>query len=193
MALKIKYTLRCLVCAIIICSCDNSKTNATVNCTTTTNNAVVNSDTVKTEDDATKLANAIVGAIEEGIDNKHRNDSIRNANKTRMWVYQIGAPINDDKLAGQTLDKLGAIPNLCIFKKSRGEYYIIKDDGYDTKEQLLDSIASVKKQLAVVSTDRVEIVDLSIQCSSKRQPTTSGPIKYKVDGDRKEAKCLVCD
>jgi len=137
---------------------------------------------------ATTVANNLINNVEQ---NKRRKDSIRMANATHTWVYQIGLPFEKDDLAGVESDKLKNLSNVYIFKKSRHEYYLIKDDGYP-KELLEDSLGDFKKKLQGIET-RVTIIDIASLCSNNKKPEVSGSIKYKVDGDKKKIECRECE
>ncbi len=188
-------------------SCDEpAKDNSTINNTNITivndsisesdinNNQQINEGEERTEvDEIIDVANAGVNLIKEGISIKNKKDSIRIANKERLWVYQIGNAINDEDIAALAYDKLKEVPNIYIFKLKRHEYYLIKDDGYYSNEQLLDSMGSVKKRMSTLTSDRLIPIDLSAQCSSKKKPTVTNPIKYKRDKEKREVECRVCD
>lgn len=177
-------------CIMLYLACNESgnKTDSS-----TTNNTTINGDTTKSNNKIAEIVDAAGGLIKDVVETKKYNDSIRNANKENMWVYQIGSKMNDADVASKMYEQLKEIKNIFIFKKSKKEFYLIKDDAYSSKEQLTDSIGSVKKNLLQYSAERVTIVDLAQECSSKKLPTASSPIKYKVDGDKKDAPCRVCD
>jgi len=116
---------------------------------------------------------------------------MKNANASHTWVYQIGEPFEKSDLAGDEWNKLKKIPNLYIFKKSRREYFLIKDDG-SPKEILEDSLGDFKKKLNGVET-RVAIIDLGTMCSGKKKPAVSEPVTYKVDGNKMKIDCRECE
>jgi hypothetical protein len=168
----------------------DSKTTANDNTTKQVQPAGTNANDVTIQE--IKTAKDIGGKIVDDVAaNKRRKDSIRTANATHTWVYQIGEPFEESDLAGKEWDKLNGMTNLYIFKKSRHEYYLIKDDGYP-KELLEDSLGGFKKKLAGLET-RVAIIDLGSFCSGKKKPSISDPIKYKVDGDKKKIECHECE
>jgi hypothetical protein len=179
--------------ASLLISCSAFETNTHSESSTTTNNTTI--DTIKKKSDLEVYVDAGkegVTVVKDLIDNKHLKDSIRNTDKDRVWVYQIGSPFSSEELAAKAYNKIKSIPHLYIFRKGRKEYYIVKEDGYPTKEHLQDSLGSVKRQVSAVSSYQVEIKDLSIECSSKKQPTNCAPIKYKVDGNKLEVECKEC-
>ncbi len=182
---------------MLCCFCDASNNSTT----TTTDNSIsdVNTTTIipgetsKDENEIKELADAGIDIIKSGIDVKRRNDSIRNSNKQRVWVYQIGGPMSNEELAADRYEKLKDIPHLYIFKRSKHELYLIKDDGYSTNQQLIDSFNVNLLRVENISPERLQPIDLSLQCPPKEVPTLSKPVKYKVNGQRKEIECRTCE
>jgi len=189
----IKSTVLFFAFAIFI-SCDETDDHSTTN--GDTSNTTINGDTSKPKNEIDKVITIVDAGVDLVKDIKEisdKNVEIRNANKDRLWVYKIGTAINDDGLAGKAYEKIKDIPNLYVFKKGKNEYYIIKDDGYSTEEQLTDSLGSTKKLVANYTTDRVIPLDLSLECTSRKQPTKDDPIRYKMEREKKEVECRVCE
>jgi hypothetical protein len=103
----------------------------------------------------------------------------------------MGSPMDNVKEAGKAFEKFKAMSHVLIFQKSRHEFYLIKDDGH-SKEQLMDSLGAIKKQVASIE-NRVEIIDLMDMCSLRKRPILSNPIKYKTDDGKEEALCQICE
>jgi len=142
-------------------------------------------------DELNKASNLIGKGIDDIAANKRRKDSLKAANAQHTWVYQIGESFEKSDLASDEWNKLKGISNLYIFKKSRREYFLIKDDGYP-KELLDDSLGDFKKKLIGIET-RVGIIDLGTMCSGKKKPAVSDPVTYKVDGNKMKIDCRECD
>ncbi len=123
---------------------------------------------------------------------KHDRDSTLQAGKEHFWVYQIGMPTDSKEEAGKAYEKVKSLSNLYVFKKSRGEYYVIKDDMVHSKEQLMDSLGSIEKRIQG-SGNRIQMIDLSELCSLRKQPKGTDPVKYKIDGEKKEVECRACE
>lgn len=177
-------------------SCDDTSDNSTTTNNTTASNTTVVKDSSKNKtdvNDAITIVEAGLNIANNIIDSKHIKDSIRNSNKDRLWVYKIGSAYDDEELITQAYEKIKDVPHIYIFKKTKHELYLIKDDGYSTQEQLIDSIGSCKKRIAMLTTAIVKPLDLSLECSSKKEPTTTKPIKYKIDKEKKEIECRVCE
>lgn len=127
--------------------------------------------------------------VESKIEKKHLKDSIKRANRKQIWVYQIGTPKKYDSELIGALKLLDTISNICVFKKSRKSYYIIKDDGCSKKE-LENSLDSVKSMLAGI-TKRVDIINLDSFCNKKEKIKE---IKKITDKKNKiEIPCFECD
>ncbi len=178
--------------AMIFHSCGDSNTNNEVSAnTTTTNNTTLEGDTSKKKSDIEQIADATkqgVELIKDGLAEKRKADSIRNANEPRIWVYQIGESYNDDERVAKEYDKYkGNEPDLFIFKKKRKEFYLLKGIGAGFKIDLKESISELEKRFSA----RVSHCDLSMMC--RKMPINTKSIKYKVDGEKKEAECKTCE
>lgn len=205
--IKNKIYIVSFLVSVLCFSCDEpTEENSTVNNTNITivsdsvaesdANINVQEDEITKQDDMDKIVDVAqvgVDMIKDGIAFKNKKDSIRKANKEKLWVYQIGNAINAEDVATMAYEKIKDISNIYIFKLKKREYYLIKDDGYYSYEQLMDSIGDVKRRVSMVTSDRLLPIDLSAQCSSKKKPTITNSIKYKVNKERKEIECRVCD
>jgi hypothetical protein len=107
-------------------------------------------------------------AGKEFLQEKHERDSILRLDKEHMWVYQIGSVMVNAVEADKAFDKLKAISHIYIFKKAPKEFYVIKDDSH-SREELMDSLGSIKKQLPA-GEDKIEIIDLM----------NAGPLKKRL-------------
>ena len=192
----IKISTLLIIAAMLFCtSCSDTPSSSDSNQNNTTKKEVTppiatnGNDVAET---AIKAGAPIVGKIfDNAEENKRRRDSIKQANSTHTWVYQIGESYEKSDLAGNELSKLKNISNIYIFKKSKHEYYLIKDDGYQ-KEQLEDSLGDFKRKVQSFET-RVSILDLGTLCSGKKKPSVSKSIKYKIDGKKQEIECRECE
>lgn len=181
--MKKQILLAVMVIAIIYCSCNTQDVGLGMALTET---AKEKYHTVQSGEIATSLAGI-------GVDVNRKNDSIGNANKQRMWVYQIGGTLESEEQAAAKYEKLKNIDNLYIFKRSSHEFYIIKDDAYKGNQQLIDSFSETRIKLETLSADRLDIIDLSLLCPPKENLTHSRPIVYKLKGQKKEVECWNCE
>lgn len=187
-----KHLLLFLTIGLIVnCSCGNNDEKPTV-----VNNSIytiINSDTFENKNEQSNAANIIGNAVgsvvEEIIEMKEKKNEKLKENKISMWVYLISPEINSKEIAAEEYAKLKDISGIYIFKKSNDEFYIIKDDGYTTEEQLMDSIGITKKRIAEITQNHVYPLNLSSKCSLKTQPTLSRRIKY----NHKKIECYTCD
>lgn len=191
-----KHFFAPLVLLAINISCGDSEHNVTTTNNTTTNNTTVVSDTIKHLTEEEKIEAGIDKSIEviNGLSEivKERREA-RNAAKDPMWVYQIGAPINSLDKAIEECNRYDEIKNIFVFKKSKREYYLIKDDGYLSENELKDSLDNFARKISSYTNARIKPVDLSQECTSKKYPTTAETEKKKIDGEIVEVECLICN
>lgn len=176
------------ITTLLIASCNNSPDKAD-----TSNDKPTTAQAAPTNQNDVEVAavNTVGSVVKDAIDNKRKKDSTEKANKEQMWVYQLGIQIEDAEDAGKEYDKYNGISNIYILKGGKHAYYIIKDDGY-SKDQLYDSLGSFKKRISSIQ-NRVTPVDLAQLCPGKKKPITGDAIKYKLDKEKKEAECRVCE
>ena len=171
---------------------NNSETNTEVSSNTTNNNPTANSDTPTGEESPQsteeKVAVLVSETAKEFYEEWEKGDSIRDANEPHRWVFVIGDSYDDDYLAAQTYDQLKETePDVFIFRKKRKKYYLIKGEGLSSRNILDDSLDAIQKRLNT----RVDIIDLSKAC--RKMPTNTDDLKYKVEGEKRYARCKKCE
>lgn len=183
------YSLFLSILINFACESSSESINAEANNTNnnTVNNTTITGDTSK-ENAIGEVINGAVDLTASLIREKQKNDSIRDANEPRLWVYQIGDSYDDDRLIAKVFDKLKETEkDLYIFKKSNSKYFLIKGYGVSSQEQLNDSLKILQNRIS----DRISFLDLSRLC--KKLPTNTKSIKYKIDKEKKEALCKTCE
>ena len=181
------FIMACL--GFTLMSCDNSPK---VDATKEADAPKKSDDEIRTEaiaNVAVEVGKGSIEAVKERNARIRREDSLKAVNMPQRWVYIIGDQIGSEKEAWKEYDKFKDIPNLYLLKKSKSEYYLIKDDQFSTK-QINDSIDAFKKRIANLE-PKVEIGNLATKCPHE-QPKVTDPIIYRKDG-KKEAPCRVCD
>lgn len=165
----------------------NPENNGTVN--TSTNNEEQNN-TAATINAITNAATTVKDFAEDISKNKQRKDSIFKANRKQVWVYQIGLPKNNLESLWEAYKKLKAIPGIFVFKESRKNFFIIKDDAY-TEQQLTDSLNKVKMQIDTICAEKkIEIINLMDFCS-KKETIIEGE-KIRIKKEKEEIPCWIC-
>lgn len=179
------------VSTLFISSCgnDNSENiNAVSTNTQTTNNNTINGDTSKKNSPEVEIAEALTAAAKDFYDGWEKKDSIRDANEENIWVYLIGDVYDDDDQIAKEYDKLiQTEKDIFIFKKKRKKYYLMKGNGFTSEKEMDDSLSVVQNRIQT----RLSVVNLSKMC--RGMPKNAGSIKYKVDGEKKEAECKTCE
>ncbi len=135
--------------------------------------------------------------FEEGkgaIKGRKERDSIIIANRDKKMVYQIGSIKEDDDAILNLYMKLKSISGLnisriSVFRISRNEYFLYKDDEYAQK-QINDSLANFKTEVASVEPS-VKIVDLMQFCKAKEKFKERKPLKFRKQ--KIEIPCYYCD
>lgn len=128
---------------------------------------------------------------EELLRKKRVKDSTLLANREKIWVYQIGAPISDETDAWQMAKDFNALANVCIFKAARKSFLIICDNGYaETDAQ--DSLETFSSKVdEIIPGTRVKTIDLMSLCSKRKALIeTNKIIKRK---KTESFKCYTCD
>ena len=65
-----------------------------------------------------------------------------------------------------------------------------------SEKQLKDSLTDIKYRIVSITditNERLVPLDLSIKCSAREDIKASNPIKYKVNKEKKEVECRVCE
>ena len=130
----------------------------------------------------------ILNAVTDGIDKQRIKDSIREANKTKMYAFQIGIKM-PEKDAYEAYNKLkdANIPNVYIFKAGKREYYTVQFQAKG-EDDLNLSLGTFKSQLGELGTEGLSVINLNDFCSKRETVSRYSTIK---DGD--EIKCLECE
>ena len=161
------------------------------------NDNIINIDSLNThdtqgKDDITKYVEAGIKVTEETkklFAIKHHNDSIKKANREKIWVYQIGLPKNDISELWNSYNSLQHFSNIFIFKESKNSFFIIKDDGY-SEQELKDSLPNFKIKIDSIE-KRIKIIDLMSVCPKRKKITTTKKIKLKKGNP--EVPCYICN
>jgi hypothetical protein len=118
------------------------------------------------------------------------NDSIKMANREKMFAYQIGLPMSDKSQVFEEYKKIHDSTGLFVMKVSRRDYYIVKYDGR-SKEELEDNLDNFNALLSIDISGNAKVINLMSLCS-KREKLMRGENLTK----RKETielPCLICD
>lgn len=134
--------------------------------------------------EATDLA---VNAISDLIEIKRIKDSIRQANKNKMFAYQIGLKMGEREAysAYKTL-KDENISSIYVFKVGRKEYYIVQFEA-NGEEELKEMFGAFKTQLGENGTEGLKVINLNDFCNNRETIT-----KLVKSEDGIEIKCLTC-
>lgn len=177
------FTALSLVLFVVSCDETNTTTDNSDNSTVTTTNTTTNNGVPKT--DAEVIAENIARAAELVLKEKHKKDSVRDANREQKWAFQIGESLKNEKTLIAEFKKYKHIRNICVFK-CKGDYLIIKKDD-QPRELLNDSLGNVKSQVG----PSVKIIDLLAECPKRKTISQDSPIRDKKEDI--EIKCFVCD
>lgn len=137
------------------------------------------------------LAKTGINVTEDLLDKKRNKDSVRLANREKIWVYQIGLPKSSEADAWEAANKFAKIPSVSIFKESRKSYLLFQDIER-SKEMLEDSLLQFKSELdSIVPGTRVKIVDLMSFCPKRKKLIESGKISRRKETE--QYKCMSCE
>lgn len=117
-----------------------------------------------------EAAPEIIKGISTGIKtiqaNKQKKDSIREANREKMWVYQVGLPMRSEKELWKAYKALKNIPNLFVFEESRKSFILIKDGKYHSEEEARNGLESFQREVDQLGV-RIKVIDLLSFCSKR--------------------------
>jgi len=133
--------------------------------------------------DAGKL---VIDKSEKWIEDKHRKDSIREANKPQKWVYQIGPAISEKSALFDRYRLVRDLGNVYIFKESRKNYLIVLDKGYGSQSQCMEELDNFKRQMTAIE-NNITVTNLMSFCSLKQNL-----VKIENIQERKEPIELPC-
>jgi hypothetical protein len=181
---------------LIACNETNTPTNntpiepdQTVNAETNNSNQSVPVENVSqnkktTEEVLWEAGATLAGTISDEVEKYKVKDSIRQANKDKMYAYQIGLKMHRDE-AFETYHKLidAGISSIYVFKNGRKEFYVVQFMAKEKKE-LMDSSEVFKTKLGEFGTEGIKVIDLDSFCLRKDIIT-----KYPDN----EIKCLKCE
>lgn len=147
----------------------------------------------KTKSQTQVIIDAGTTILEPGADllnKKRKNDSIRLAKREKMFAYQLGVPLKSEKLVIEAYAKLSDVEGVCVLKKSRNEYLLIKYE--DKSEKLLDEdLENYKSEHTGEIMGEVRKVDLVKECGKRKKPILSGKISKRKGNI--QIDCLTCD
>ncbi len=193
MKIFIIFFLPFVLCLLVACgsNSEQSETDIAIKVSTSNNDTVIVqqlSDSEKTKSKEEIYAELAVKGLEFGRDvfkNMKTNDSIKMANREKIYAYQIGLAISDKDVVFDLYSKLANTDDIYVLK-SRKDYFIIKYDGNGEKE-LNDSLLGFKKMFG----QNVSVVNL-MDLYSKNRKLVRGENLTKRTDDTK-IQCLVCD
>lgn len=194
------YKVLVLLVILLVIACDDSgegkmEISSTINESTTNNSTQVNiepaADTFNTAELVQESAEALF-TLGENLIKKHKEkDSIRAAEREKLFAYRIGLPINDKDQVFEMYNKLTATENIYALKQSRQDYYLVYYNGY-SKKQLEDSLEAFRAKLPTEFKNTLKVVNIMELCSDSRQNLMVGEKLTKRKSDD-EIPCLICD
>lgn len=141
------------------------------------------------EEIAKEAIGAAVDITKFLITNLKKNDSIRMANREKMFGYQIGFKI---KHADDVLDLYEKIPDkagVFIIKAGRKHYYLVKYEG-KSKEELVDQLDDYNSTIPL-DLGRAGVINLNTLCSRREKLTRDEDLNSHKEGA--SIPCLICD
>ncbi|MCC6372972.1 MAG: hypothetical protein IT236_18360 [Bacteroidia bacterium] len=133
---------------------------------------------------------AIIDAKNELLERKRKNDSIRLSRREKMFAYQLGLPLKNEKLLMEAFEKLSDPTSVYALKKSNTEYLLVKFE--DKSEEDLDTeLDAYKAEHADEVIGSIKKIDLVRECGKKKMPVLAGKIKKRKNDT--QIDCLICD
>lgn len=145
----------------------------------------------KTDEEKIELAvNTAIDIRQLVVKRIQTNDSIRMANREKMYAYQIGMPFSDLDEVFEEFNKFDNTEDFYVLKKSKRDYYLIKYDG-KTEGELRDALSDFKNQLPADANGTAKIINLMSLCSKREKLVVGEKLtKRKIDT---EIPCLICN
>lgn len=130
----------------------------------------------------------IIDEIDKLSKSKKRKDSLARASKEPYWVIKIGKPKRNIKSIWPIYRQLDSIAHLRVFKASRKEYFLIRDNNLALPE-LKQDLENLKEIIQDFETD-LQIIDLNTHCKVKQDILEINPLRLKREG--LSVKCYSC-
>jgi hypothetical protein len=139
-----------------------------------------------------KAGEILADVVGDAIETKKLKDSIRVANKEKMYAYQIGLQITDKDELFESFNKLSeaGVSNLYVLKKGKNDFILVK---YEAKpeNELKDSLDAFKLRISSIHNEKVDVINLMSECD-KKEIIKKGEKLTKRKEDS-EIPCLICD
>jgi hypothetical protein len=148
----------------------------------------------ETKTDAEVIKEGIQEGIELGKDlikQFKTNDSIREAERERIYGYRIGFPIKDVDEVFEIYKQFENTEHIYVLKQSHKEYYLFYSNG-GTEKQLSDSLQSFRAQLPEGLREHVIVMNMTKLCTNSKEKIMMGANLSKRKEDF-EIPCLICD
>lgn len=183
-----------VVLILFVIGCDDSVENksdisATNNVTEV--NVVQDSDTTKAAKLIAETTEALITLGENIIKNHKVKDSIRSAEREKLYGYRIGLPISDKDEVFEAYNKLNATENIYALKQTRQDYFLVYYNGF-SKEQLEDSLETYRLKLPSEFKNTLKVINIMDLCSNSKQNLMVDE-KLSKRKSETEIPCLICD
>lgn len=129
----------------------------------------------------------LVNAVKE---NKQRKDSIREANREKLWVYQVGLPVSREDDLWDVFRSIKSKTNVYAFKESRRRYILVKDGGFRTETEASEALEAFQAETGLQDV-RVKVIDLLSLCPRKGKLVQSDKITARKE--KTSIPCFTCD
>jgi hypothetical protein len=126
----------------------------------------------------------------DAMDRKRQRDSVAIATRDKMFAYQLGVPIRTEKGVFEAYEKLSDVEGVCVLKRSRKEYLLIKLQGED-EHQLYVDLVSYKEEHGAEVIGKIEVIDLVAECGKGKRPNWASKLKKRKSAI--EIDCLTCN
>lgn len=138
---------------------------------------------------AVEITQTIVEAGNEILDTKRRKDSLKLSRKGKMLAYQLGVSFKNEKLALKAYSELNDKEYVCVFKRGRKEYLLVKCLNRSETE-FDEELEAYKKEYEGDVIGEIKKIDLVIECGTRNTPRLVKIIKSRKN--EIQVDCLSC-
>jgi len=131
----------------------------------------------------------VINAGKELLNEKRKNDSIKLSRREKMFAYQLGLPIKNEKLLMEAYKKLSSTQDIYAFKRDKNEYLLVKYEDLP-REELELGLEAYRNLHANEVIGAIKIIDLAWECGKRKMPVLT--YKIKMRKDTTQINCLTC-
>ena len=138
---------------------------------------------------ADKIEDKVIEVVDEIKESEARKDSIWEAEREKVWVYQLSDLTTEKEALLEPYKLLTNIQNIKAFKQGK-TYFLYKNDRA-SKSALDDSLEAYQSKFNTVNL-HLKVVDLMSYCKRNQKLAQTDNVKIKVKKESISIPCYKC-